>query len=169
MNEDTNPIVHSDSSHLFGASTWIPTEESTVRLTVEYTSSIATANIFSFGGYLYGNTYNDYKYTDGMRYDGRTLGFSLDSDARLLSLQAGWSDSGDRAYELTFNRAQISTPYTGLANIITTAPVMVDLGRRRSFPFRGVKFDIAGRLQDDQPRPNRGFAASVEGALHFAL
>jgi hypothetical protein len=170
MNEDTNPIIHSDSSHLFGASTWIPAEQSTIRLTVEYTNSLATANIFSFGDYLYGNSYNDYKYTDGMRYDGRTLGFSLDSDSRLLSLQASWNDSGDRAYEISLHRAQISSPSTGLGNIITTTPVTVDLGEARiSFPFRSVKFDIAGRLQDDQPRPDHGIAASIEVALHFTL
>jgi hypothetical protein len=170
MNEDSNPVIHSDSSHLFGASTWIPAGQSTVRLTLEYTNSIATANIFSFGDYLYGNTYNDYKYTDGMRYDGRTLGFSLDSDSRLLSLQGGWSDSEGRAYELTFDRAQISSPSTGLGNIVTTAPVTVDLGEARiTLPFRDVNFVIAGRLQDDQPRPDHGFAASIETGLHLTF
>ena len=47
-------------------------------------------NIFSFGNVYHGYAYNNYDYPDGMRYRGRTLGFSLDSDSRLASLQASW-------------------------------------------------------------------------------
>lgn len=166
MNEDTNPFWHSKSSHLFGASVWIPGVNH-LRLTIEYTNTIATLNIIPFGSYVYGETYNDYKYPgDGMRYDGRALGFSLDSDSRLLSVQAGYLDSSGRSYALTLHRADVSSPQTGTANPLTSRPVIIDMldGRVR-LPLHGATLDIAARVQDDQFRPKRGLAAAVETAL----
>jgi hypothetical protein len=44
---------------------------------------------------------------------------------------------------------------------------------RVSLPFtlnnRTFKLDVAGRIQDDQPRPSSGFAAAVEVALRAPL
>jgi hypothetical protein len=136
-------------------------------MTVEYTDSIATRDIFSFGNVGIGVTYNDSKYpVDGMRYRGRALGFSLDSDSRLLSLQASAVDAGDRTFTLTFHRAQVSTPLTGPANPLTTAPVTIDIGEAQVvIPWSGAKLDLAARVQDDQLRPRHGFTAALEGAL----
>jgi len=170
MNEDSNPIVHSGTSHLFGASVWIPVDTTSVRLTLEYTSSIATKNIFSFGEYFYGYAYNDYKYADGMHYRGRTLGFSLDTDSQLLSVQAEYADALGCDYSLTYHRAEVSSPHNGVSNVVTTAPVRFNMVEgRANLPLlvRGqtVQLDLAGRLQDDQPRPDKGFKASLEASL----
>lgn len=166
MNEDSNPLVHSFSSHLFGASTWVPIGGQNVRLTLEYTDSIATRDIFSFGDVGFGVSYNNFQYADGMRYRGRALGFSLDSDSRLLTLQASAVDAGDRTFTLTLHRAQVSTPFTGAANPLTTAPVTIDIGEARvTVPWSGTKLDLTARVQDDQLRPSRGFTAAIEGAL----
>ena len=101
-----------------------------------------------------------------MRYRGRTLGFSLDSDSRLLSLQGAWTDSAGRFYELSYHHAQISNPNNLSGNVVTTAPVLINMGEARvTLPWKGIKIDLAGRLQDDQPRPNKGFLASIEMAL----
>ena len=166
MNEDTNPFVHSKSSHLFGATVWIPGVNH-LRLTVEYTSTIATLNIIPFQDYVFGETYNDFKYPgDGMRYDRRALGFSLDSDSTLLSVQAGYLDSGGRSYTLTFHRADVSTPQSGTGNPLTSSPVTIDMldGRLR-LPLNGATVDFGARVQDDQFRPKRGFTAAFETAL----
>jgi len=40
---------------------------------------------------------------------------------------------------------------------------------RVSLPWRDFKLDLAGRLQDDQPRPAHGFLASVEASLRVPL
>ena len=166
MNEDTNPFWHSKTSHLFGASIWIPRVDN-LRLTIEYTNTIATLNIVPFVDYIYGETYNDYKYPgDGMRYDGRALGFSLDSDSRLLSVQTGYLDSHGRSYTLTFHHAQVSTPLTGAANPLTASPVTIDMAEGRiRLPLPGMTFDLSARVQNDQLRPKRGFAAAFETAL----
>jgi hypothetical protein len=170
MNEDTSPFTHSGTSHLFGATVFLPAGPSPVRLTAEYTDSVPTADIFSFGDVFHGFAYTNGTYIDGMRYRGRTLGFSLDSDSRLLSLQGSWSDAGGRFYELSLHHAAIGNPNAPGANIVTAAPVIVNMGEARmTLPLRGFKLDLAGRLQDDQPRPRRGFAASVEAALTVAF
>jgi hypothetical protein len=55
-------------------------------------------------------------------------------------------------------------------NSVTTAPVHINLGEARvRFPWKGVQVELAGRLQDDQPRPWHGFEASIEASLSVAL
>jgi hypothetical protein len=105
-----------------------------------------------------------------MRYRGRTLGFSLDSDSTLLSLQGSWTDQDDRFFQLSVHQARIGSSRSPGANILSPVPVLVNLGEARvSLPWNGMKLDIAGRLQDDQPRPSRGFAAGIEVALRMNL
>src|SRR5579863_5784483 len=114
MNEDFSVLYHSGTSHLFGTSVFLPTRTNPLRLTLEYTDSVSTFDMFSFGNDIYGFSYTNYQYLDGMRYRGRTIGFSLDDDSRLLSLQGAWSDSGGRFYELSFHHANIgSNHYVG--------------------------------------------------------
>ncbi|HEX3754213.1 MAG TPA: capsule assembly Wzi family protein [Rhizomicrobium sp.] len=166
MNEDTSPFTHSGTSHLFGSTLFLPAGPSPLRLTLEYTDSVPTADIFSFGDVFHGFAYTNGTYPDGMRYRDRTLGFSLDSDSRLLSLQGSWSDEAGRFYELSLHHAVIGNPNAPGANIVSTAPVIVNMGEARiTLPLRGFKFDLAERLQDDQPRPHRGFLASTEAAI----
>lgn len=166
MNEDSNPIIHSVTSHLIGGSLWFPLGGTTARLTAEYTDSVPTRDIFSFGDLVHGAAYNNSGYPDGMRYRGRTLGFSLDSDSRLTSFQASWVSQNDWTYSLSYHHAQISNPANTQLNVVTTAPVKINLGELRiSMPFAWGTLDVAGRLQDDQPRPKSGFAASIETAL----
>lgn len=170
MNRDTGPFVHSDTSHLFGSSIWIPAGDTAIRLTAEYASTISTQNLFSFGQYLYGTTYTDYKYTDGWQYRGVTMGSSLGGDSRLAMLQAGFTGSRDIAYTLTYDRAQIGSLQAPTSNIVTTSPVTLDsVEARISFPLNRSRIDLAARLQDNQPRPDHGYLAAIEAALHIAL
>jgi hypothetical protein len=174
MNEDYSLANHSGTSHLVGASLFLPIASgSPLMLTSEYTDSIATQTMLDFSNRIYGFTYNDYQYPDGMRYRGRTLGFSLDDDSTLLSLQGSWTDEGGRFYELSLHHATIGTPHTAPgANSLSPAPVKLNLADFRiSLPLgqRGIRLDLDGRLQDDQPRPHQGFAAAIETAIRVDL
>ena len=176
MNEDYSFFNRSGSSHLFGASIFMPVAGTTVKVTAEFTDSIATVKPFTFGDFLYGFTYTNGQYPDGMRYRGRTLGFSLDSDSTLSSLQASWSDPDGRFYELALHHATIGNRGTPpAANIVSRGvPVVLNQAEARvSLPLkldgRGFKLDLAGRLQDDQPRPHKGVAAALEVALRVPL
>jgi len=165
MDEDYSLFTSSGSSHLIGASAFLPTAGNPVKLTAEFSDTIATKKPFSFGHYIYGYTYTDTQFPDGMHYRGRTLGSSLDTDSTLLSLQAGWSDAGDRFYEFSLHHAMIGNHNSGV-NIVTQSPVIVNMAEARvSLPWRNWKIDLDGRLQDDQPRPHRGVAAAAEIAL----
>lgn len=172
MNEDSSPFVHSGTTHLFGTSIWHPLAGNLARITLEYTDSVATRDIFSFGSVIHGYSYTNFSYLDGMRYRGRTLGFSLDTDSRLTSLQLAWSDDAARYYQFTFDHAQISDAQVPAnnTNIVTSAPVAVNLAEARfTMPLPWFNWDLAIRLQDDQPRPERGFTAAFETRLRFAL
>jgi hypothetical protein len=175
MNEDSNPVQHSGTSHLYGWAAFLPTAVNPVRLTVEYTDTVPTQDIFSYGTVMHGYAYNNFFYRDGMRYRGRTLGFSLDTDSRLLSLQGSWTDSAGRFFEVSLHHAVISNPNIdvdghGFNNAVTTAPVIANIGEvRTTLPMGGIKLDLAARLQDDQPRPDRGAAASIEASIRVDL
>ena len=172
MNEDSSPFTSSGTSHLFGGSLFVPMDDNPLKLTAEYSNSIATQDIFSFGNNIYGFSYTNYTYFDGMRYRGRTLGFSLDSDSTLTSLQASWSDAANRFYEISLHHATIGNSHTPAgANIVSSMPLNINLGEARvSLPWNGFRLDLAGRLQDNQPRPHSsGMAASAEIAIRIDL
>ena len=174
MNEDYSWLTSSGSNYLVGSSFFLSTANNPVKLTLEYADTIATKTPFSFGNFIYGYTYTNGQYPDGMHYRGRTLGFSLDTDSTLLSLQASWSDTDGRFYELSLHHATIGTRATAGHNIVSPVPVLLNMGEARiSLPLpsftQGLKLDLAGRLQDDQPRPSKGFAAAVEVALRAPL
>ena len=159
------------TSHLFGASVWVPVADNAMRVTVEYSDSVPTVDIFSFGDVFHGSAYNNFDYVDGMRYRGRTLGFSLDSDLRLLSLQGSWVDDDGWTYEGTFHNAVISNPNNHVGNVVTTAPVIINLAEARvGIPVLDhLKLDVAARIQDDQPRPDHGATGAIEAALTVAF
>jgi hypothetical protein len=105
-----------------------------------------------------------------MRYRGRTLGFSLDTDSTLMSLQGNWSDADGRFYELSLHHATIASSKAPSVNIVTAAPVLLNMAEARvSLPWQNLRLDLAGRIQDDQPRPHHGTAAAVEMALRAPL
>jgi hypothetical protein len=105
-----------------------------------------------------------------MHYRGRTLGFSLDDDSQLLALQGSWTDAANRFYELSLYHATIGNSHSLGDNILSPTPVLLNMGEARvTLPWQNFKLDLAGRLQDDQPRPSRGFAASVEARLRIGL
>ena len=167
MNEDSNPIIHSVTSHQFGASVWLPIARNAMRVTLEYTDTVPTIDIFSFGDVDHGAAYNNSGYIDGMHYRGQSLGFSLDSDSRLLSLQAAWVDNQDWTYEVSLHHAMIDDPNNKAGNVVTTAPVVVNLAEARlGIPLiKNMKLDLAARVQDDQPRPARGATGAGEAAI----
>ena len=166
MNEDYSWVSSSGSSYLVGASVFVPMEDNPLKLTLEYTDTIATKTPFNFDNNIYGFTYTNGQYLDGMRYRGRTLGFSLDTDSTLMSLQGSWSDTDGRFYELSLHHATIASSKAPGVNIVTSAPVLLNMAEARvSLPWQGLMLDLAGRIQDDQPRPHHGTAAAVEVAL----
>jgi hypothetical protein len=171
MNEDYTLFNHSGTSHLFGASIFLPmAAQSPIKLTAEFTDSISTHHPFSFGDNIYGFSYTNGTFPDGMRYRGRTLGFSLDDDSTLLSLQGSWSDGDGWFYELTLHHAAIGNSHSAGSNIVSATPVQLNIAEARlSLPLdldgRTFHLDVDGRLQDDQPRPHRGTAAALEVAL----
>jgi len=56
------------------------------------------------------------------------------------------------------------------ANRVSPMPVTIDIGEARvHVPLDDLSVDLAVRLEDDQPRPDRGFAAAGEIAFAYRL
>lgn len=173
MNEDTNIVTDSSTSHLFGASLWHPVAGGTLRVTFEYTDTTPSWNMFG-GAAHHGYVYTNFQYADGMHYRGRTLGASLDTDSRLISLQGAFTDRYGVLYTATYHRVRISDPLNLSGNVVSAVPVSFNEGLVRvsvplNFSTRQLRFDIEGRVQDDQPRPDHGAQAAVEAALRMDL
>jgi hypothetical protein len=178
MNEDTNPFIHSGTSKVLGGSIWLPLQGWSERLTVEFTDSLATTDLWG-NGILHGFSYNNYQFLEGMRYRGRTLGFSLDSDSRLWMAQLAATDPQSRTYSLSYYRAAISTAKIASENatnynVLTTEPVKFDAVEARfgftvAYEDCRARINLAARYQGDQPRPKRGGVAAVELSLSFGI
>jgi hypothetical protein len=177
MNEDSNPFYHSGTSHLFGLTGWVPVGQTRVRITAEFTDSIATEQIFGFGDYFYGFAYNDYKYPGGMRNWDRALGFSLDTDSKLATLQASWLGAHNITWTLSYHHADLNVAAPTTADVYSTidfvssAPVPINIGQvRASFPLLDhFTVDIEARYSSDQPRPAHGPQGAGELRLKYSL
>ena len=131
MNEDYSWFNHSGTSHLMGASVFLPLADSPVKLTLEYTDTISTLHPFRFGDDIYGFSYINAQYPDGMHYRGRTLGFSLDDDSQLVALQGSWTDAGARFYEISLYHAAIGSRHSIGFNSVSSTPVLLNMGEAR--------------------------------------
>jgi hypothetical protein len=174
-NRDTGPFVHSYTSHLYGTSAAGPfgDDGSRWRLTAEYADTVPTLN-FLGGGNFYGAAYNSYRYPgDGFRYDGRSLGFSLDSDSKLLSIAASVTDTRNWTYRLTYYQAQVSSSQlsNGTAsydpansfNPVSARPVRInELEAGLTVPIDRVTLSGTLRGQDRQVFPETGATATAE-------
>jgi len=178
MNEDSNPFYHSATSHLFGLTGWVPVGQTRVRLTAEFTDSITTQQIFSFGDYFYGFSYNDYKYIGGMRNLDRALGFSLDDDSKLITLQASWLGAHNITWTLSYHHADINAAipvgavvYSEINFFVSSAPVPISIGEARaSFPLtEHFTVDAELRYSSDQPRPAHGSQGAGELRLKYSF
>jgi hypothetical protein len=175
FNRDNGPFTHSYTSHLYGTSLAGPfgSAGSRWRVTAEYTNSLPTLD-FLDGGNFTGAAYNSYRYPgDGFRYDGRSLGFSLDSDSKLLSLAASLTDTNGWTYRLTYYNAQISSSqlsngtasYDGANafNPVSAQPVKInEIEAGLTVPFEGIQLSGTLRGQDKQVFPRTGSTASAE-------
>ncbi|MDB5987196.1 MAG: hypothetical protein JWR16_2249 [Nevskia sp.] len=178
MNEDTGPFTHAYTSYLGGLSLAGPWGESGAhwRFTSEYADSVATLNWFDFGKKATGTAYNNGGYTDGYRYRDRTLGFSLDSDSRLLSLAGQLTDRDGWTYRLVYYRARINSAALAAIqqggsttrNVVSAQPVFINqFEAGLSVPLRLFSFDFAVRGQDAQPYPHAGGKLAVEGGISY--
>ncbi|HEV2675313.1 MAG TPA: capsule assembly Wzi family protein [Aliidongia sp.] len=179
-NRDTGPFTHSYTSHLVGTSVagGLGDGRSRWRLTAEYTDSVPTLDFLS-GPNVYGAAYNSYRYPeDGFRFHGRALGFSLDSDSKLLSLIGSVTDAQGWTYQLTYYHADINStqlaegigPYDAQAarNPVSLRPVSInEIVAGLTVPFRKVDLSLTLRGQDQQPYPQAGATGSAEVGVSY--
>jgi hypothetical protein len=188
MNRDNGPFTHSDTSYLVGTSLAGALGDGSARwrVTAEYTDTLPTFNWFSFGKLDYGDSYNDFKYTDGKRYRGQSLGFSLDSDSRLFALVGLLTDKGGWTYRFAYYRANInSEQLAGLVpavypnqvydpgvayNAVSARPVQINQAESGlMIPHGRWRFELDLRAQDRQPYPRGGGLFSGEAGISYGF
>ena len=83
-------------------------------------------------------------------------------------------DKDAHSFTLTYHHGDVSNPLNASGNVVTTSSVVINqvqgrIGLPHRLNDRLIRLDLAGRLQDDQSRPDRGFLATVEARLSLAL
>jgi hypothetical protein len=167
-NRDNGPFTHSLTSHLVGASFAGPFGDagSQWRVTGEYTNSIPTTN-FLGGPDVNGAAFNTERFPgDGFHFEGRSLGFSLDSDSRLLSLVGSVTDTRGWVYRLAYYHANVNTsqladgdafdsPFS--KNFVSAEPVKInEIEAGLKVPLKQVDLGFTLSGQDQQAFPNHG-------------
>lgn len=111
-------------------------------------------------------TYQNFIYSDGWRYRGRSLGGSLDNDTRLITVTGQFTDTRNRFYRLTFHNADINSDGRGRHTISLNDELIkvIEAETIIPTPFGDVRAEI--RLQDDEP--NTPLTSKVTGAFELS-
>jgi len=111
-----------------------------------------------------GSTYNHFIYTDGYSYKGRTIGHSLDTDSRLLSLGAYILDNRERQYYVRFRRADINSSGRGHHKVSDNHENINIAELGTVWPTRFGDFSAGLRVSNDLPNTPgiSNFSAAVE-------
>jgi hypothetical protein len=110
----------------------------------------------------------------------RDLGFSLDDDSKLLTLQASWLGAHNITWTLTYDHADVNVAvpvgaelYAVLPvyNFVSSAAVPINIGQvRASFPLtEHFTVDVEARYSTDQPRPAQGAQGAGELRLKYSF
>ncbi|WP_168146378.1 capsule assembly Wzi family protein [Solimonas marina] len=166
MNEDTGPFTHAYTSYLSGLSL-VGTRGANGdlwRVVFEFADSVATINAFDFSESFHGIAYGNAGYPDGFRYHDRTLGFSLDSDSKLVTMQLMFQHHDGWRLTLAVHRAMVSTPQLAqiqaagdpraLHNVVSAVPLRFsEIDTRVSLPWGPLRGYLAMRVRN-QALPN---------------
>jgi len=123
-----------------------------------------------------GSTFNNFIFTDGFTFRQRTIGHTLDTDSRLITLEGFARDRHDRSYWLRYRHAIVNVtdlerPSRPLgSNLISRNRESIDIveaGTIWPLGFADLRGEV--RLMNDQPNtPGRNdFKAQVEASLRF--
>ncbi|MEM9286915.1 MAG: capsule assembly Wzi family protein [Pseudomonadota bacterium] len=100
--------------------------------------------------------YQNFIYSDGWRYRGRSLGASQDNDTRLITATGQLTDARNRFYRLTAHHADINTDGTGAHSVSLNAETINILELETIWPTMIGDVRAEVRFQDDKPNtPDR--------------
>ncbi len=115
---------------------------------LEYVDTLAS-NFFG-GNKFPGSLYNHFLYIDGFTYESRPIGFSLDGDTRMISLDGQVTDPANRRWYASVRRINLNFTEQGY-RISTTNERIVLATAGVELPSRFGDFRLEARVQSDQP------------------
>ncbi len=171
IGEDEAGYLPSKFLGLLGAESWFALAGGTLRAHFEYAD---TACEFTRQHPQFNCAYEHSIYTAGYRYYGRSVGHSLDSDGRMYSLSALWTDAKGRSWQLLARRSDLNrdatSPQPGhpLATLATKVDD-IELRHSRSTPWGDVTLGL-GHDSAKDPQPigvDTGFRAFMDWSYGF--
>lgn len=164
--EDEHVVVPFQYSRLIGAKVTSAIGEAGDMLTfnVELSDS-GDVEAWFFGRRRPGVMYNHSIYGTGHRYDGRTIGHSLDTDSKLASLSAIYTRSGGDTYSIRFNIGTINWDDT-LRNIVSAQRQKyksVEISVSKNFEIG--HFEVYGSIQSETLTLTQGVLPKFQGGM----
>jgi hypothetical protein len=132
---------------------------------VEYVDSLAS-NFFG-GNKFPGSLYNHFIYTDGYTYERRPIGFSLDGDTRMLSIDGQVTDTRNRRWYASVRDVNINVSEDPRYRISLTNERFVLGTGGVEWPTRFGDLRFEGRIQTD--RPDTPATTDTDVAVEFGF
>ncbi|MCH8863661.1 MAG: hypothetical protein IID51_14325 [Proteobacteria bacterium] len=166
LGEDEDNFLIDKIAVTFGATVGGGTSDGDFAWTISTEYSDTKANRVIGKGVSPGTIYNHFIYTDGYRFHGRSIGASLDTDSRLLTIGGTVIDAADRTYWLRSRYAEINDTGGPLNPISASRETIRSVEAGASIPTRfGV---IAGELRVADDKLNTPLTSKAEFAIELA-
>lgn len=117
-------------------------------------------------GVFPGVIYNHFIYTDGYRFQGRSIGASVDSDSRLLTIRGTLTDARGRNFWLRYRYADINDTGDARNGLSASAEKIKSIGAGAGIPTRFGQF--SGELRAADNRINTPLSGKAEFAFELA-
>jgi len=138
------------------------------RLTAEHSDTSST-HYWLFGRRRLNVVYEHFIYRTGYRFKGRSLGHSLDSDSRLMSVTADFTDAQGWEYQLKYHNALINRDDSIInsASIFRKKINIIEANVEGEMAIGKIKLEL--RLQDDQPNSSIAKDGEIMFGLNWSL
>ena len=146
--EDEWKILPYQFSRLIGSTISLPVGEagSNLKLNLELSDS-GDVRAWFFGKRRAGIMYDHHIYRTGHRYDGRTLGHSLDNDSKLAMASATYTLSTGENYGIIFRMATVNTDNTPKNIISAESQKYYNVELLASKPFKFGQIEVNMNMQ----------------------
>jgi len=162
--EDETVFLPYKYASLVGATVYGPYGDagSHWRLTSEYSNTVSR-QAWLFGRKQLNILYNHGIYRTGYRYKGRSLGHSLDSDSKQLSMIAQFNSSDGWQYTAKYHHAEINVDGSGI-NIVSVQNLNIDIieaSVQSNIGIGNLKVDVRYASNGIPALGNEGSLASI--------
>jgi len=165
--EDQNVILPFQFARLLGASI-LSSNDNYWSVTAEFSDTVSTH--YWIGGQRKPNViYKHHIYKTGYHYKNRSLGHTLDSSSRLVSLSFEYLTNNNTHYSMKFHNAVVNSSSAGVNTLSKTKKIINLLELSSMFDSKIGKIKLLTRLYDDHPNIRLQEKVGLDATISWEL